>query len=475
MESPNDSYSPLTKSDIPYIDGEMETEDCKPDGSEPINSPPTNGTNNKDDKPTAGPTPDIVLSLMGRFSFPFLLISSVYQLFVYLNKLYQDSHAVEQYYADRTGYCIVSAACLLLPALMYIIYEVSAYIKDQEEVENKEVGTKVVHGMLLVPWQIKSRLEVMNFSASRVCQRRPLTPDELIEKSSLDRRAAVLEFFEEFYAGLTQLLLQLYIIVRCLDKNMEYQALTGEIIASGLTLMAMLAAVRRRDDYILTGFLSITGWLSITISRTVCIALATTVIHGWMALVCTVHGILMSIWITKIAMATYYRDDPSLVFTRKRKTALFFLVFAVFGLPSLTYWPILFELKKHRRPLIFLFVMLVENVVFVGLWVCFKEKSWGSHDHLFVFAAAGTFALGALFILFYICCKPKYTDEVVYDAMKNARNADSFGMYFEFCDKAFKLKIKEDLVKKLKSDREHKRVERKVSAINKEWFSCCSS
>lgn len=69
-----------------------------------------------------------------------------------------------------------------------------------------------------------SRLEVLQFSAQRVCQRRVLTRDELAEKSLLDRNAATLEFFEEFYAGLTQLLLQLYIIVKCLDKKIEYQA-----------------------------------------------------------------------------------------------------------------------------------------------------------------------------------------------------------------------------------------------------------
>ncbi|GFS45627.1 XK-related protein, partial [Trichonephila inaurata madagascariensis] len=328
---------------------------------------------------------------------------SVVKLSIYLNKLYQDSAAVGTYFTDRDiNYCIVSACCLFLPAILYIVYIVGAYIKDQEEAEKKEVGTKVVHGLLLVPWQIKGRVEVLQFSAQRVY-------------------------------GKT-----------------EYKALTGEIIASGLTLLSMMAAVRRKDDGILTGFLSIFGWMSIMISRSVAISLATTVIHGWMILVCIMHGVFISTWITSIAIKTYYEESPSISFTGKRKVALFFVIFSVFGLPSLTYWPIMFELKKHKRPLIFLFVLLVENVLFVALWMFFDEKEvWAKHDYVLVFLSGGLYILGALFVLFYICCKPKYTDHVVYHDMK-VRNADSFGMYFDFCDVAFKLTRKQEIETKLK-------------------------
>ncbi|GFQ84777.1 XK-related protein [Trichonephila clavata] len=114
----------------------------------------TNGSRNNTE--TAAHTSPGVLSLFGRYAFPFLLASSVVKLSIYLNKLYQDSAAVGTYFTDKDiNYCIVSACCLFLPAILYIIYIVGAYIKDQEEAEKKEVGTKVVHGLLLVPWQIK--------------------------------------------------------------------------------------------------------------------------------------------------------------------------------------------------------------------------------------------------------------------------------------------------------------------------------
>ncbi|GBM11835.1 hypothetical protein AVEN_26764-1 [Araneus ventricosus] len=457
MESVNDLFSPLTKPDIPYIDGEMENENTSQnENGANSSSNGARGGNGASNHPNPG-----VLSLFGRYSFPFLLASSVVKLSIYLNKLYQDSSAVGKYYSDRDiNYCIVSAFCLFLPAVFYIIYIVGAYIKDQEEAESKEVGTKFVHGLLLVPWQIKGRVEVLQFSAQRVCQKRPLTPDELEEKSLLERQAQALEFFEEFYAGLIQMLLQLYIIINSLDGHMEYKALTGEIIASGLTLMSMMAAVKRKDDGILTGFLSVTGWMSIMISRSVSIALATTVIHSWMVIVCLLHAIFISFWVTFIAVKTYYEESPTIRFTKKRKIALFFVIFAVFGLPSLTYWPIMFELKKNKRPLIFLFILLVENILFISLWGIYKEQTtFARHDHVLVFLAGGLFIVGALFILFYICCKPKYTDQVVYHDMKVC-NADSFGMYFDFCDVAFKLTRKQEIETRLREVREHRIIPR---------------
>lgn len=65
---------------------------------------------------------------------------------------------------------------------------------------------------------------MLQFSAQRVCLTRKLTSEELQEKCLLERQAAVLEFFEEFYAGFTQLLLQLYIIIVALDEKQPYKA-----------------------------------------------------------------------------------------------------------------------------------------------------------------------------------------------------------------------------------------------------------
>lgn len=216
--------------------------------------------------------------------------------------------------------------------------------------------------------------------------------------------------------------------------------------------MSMMAAVRRRDDGILTGFLSFTGWTSIMVSRSVAIALAARVFHSWMLLFCVVHGLLVALWVTSIAIGTYQASSIN----KKRKLSLFFLVFAVFGLPSLTYWPIMFELKKNKRPLIFLFILLLENVVFVLLWAWMRDdRTWYKHDFILVAVTAGCYVMGSLFIVFYMCCKPKYTDNVVYHDMQ-VRNAESFGMYFEFCDMAFKLTRKEEVETRLKEIREQK-------------------
>lgn len=454
MDATNESFRPLTESDIPYIDGQME---------ESVNSPEfgndhkgTNGNKTESSEQTDTCYDDGgLLSMCGKCSFPWLLTISMVQLGIYLNKLYQDSAAVAIYYNQRDlNFCIVSAFCLFIPAAIYIIYGVAVYVKQEEEAEPKEVGNKVVHGLLLVPWQIKGRVELLHFSAQRVCLRRKLTHSEMEEKSILQRQAAVLEFFEEFYAGFIQLLLQLYIIITSLDKNIDSKALPWEIIASGLTLMSMMAAVRRKDDGILTGFLSITGWLSIMISRSIAISLATTAIHGWMIIICLLHGIIISFWLLQVAIQTSKEESPTTLLSSKKKLAIFFLIFSVFGLPSLTYWPIMFQLKENKRPLIFLLILLVENIIFTVLWLIYRENSlWGKHDYILVSVMAGGYIIGALFIMFYIFCKPKYTDQVVYHDMK-IRNADSFGMYFEFCDIAFKLPRRQEVEVKLRKIRE---------------------
>lgn len=445
METAKDPNSPLTaKGEIPYIDDHNPVENQNngnnhTDGmSTNHDSVPKDGKRKPASANTGSSDGDGILARCGRFSFPWLLTVSVVQLIIYLNKLYQDSAAVAVYFDGKDiNYCVVSATCLLIPALIYIVYLVALYVKQQQEIERKEVGTRIVHGLLLVPWQIKGRVEVLHFSAQRICQRRKLTPDETEEKSFLERQASVLEFFEEFYAGFIQLLLQLYIIIVSLDKNIDSKALPGEIIASVLTLMSMLAAVRRKDDGILTGILSVTGWLCIMVSRAVAISLATTTIHGWMVLICFLHGVLVSLWVSSIAITSSKEAGESEPFSIKRKLAYFFLVFTVFGLPSLTYWPVMFQLKKRKRPLIFLFILLLENALFLALWYFLRDRSeWAQHDYVLTSLLVGGYIAGTLFILVYICCKPKYTDQVVYHDMK-IRNADSFGMYFEFCDLTF--------------------------------------
>ncbi|KFM81615.1 hypothetical protein X975_14978, partial [Stegodyphus mimosarum] len=67
----------------------------------------------------------------------------------------------------------------------------------------------------------------------------------------------------------------------------------------------MMAAIRRHDDSKLTAVLALLGWISIMISRTVTLALVSTVIHGWIVLACIFHGIVISLWLSIIAAETY--------------------------------------------------------------------------------------------------------------------------------------------------------------------------
>lgn len=73
--------------------------------------------------------------------------------------------------------------------------------------------------MLLHCWQLKRHLDLLYFSAQRVCHFRPLKPEELEYKQNLKRDADVLEFFVNLYAGFLQLLLQLYLVMDKMNWN----------------------------------------------------------------------------------------------------------------------------------------------------------------------------------------------------------------------------------------------------------------
>ncbi|XP_035214464.1 uncharacterized protein LOC118188197 isoform X2 [Stegodyphus dumicola] len=161
----------------------------------------------------------------GVFSFHWLFITSLIQLSIYLNKVYQDSVAVKEYYEEKdVSACTVSSFCLFLPSVMYLLFMVGAYVKDTEDASNRTIATKVVHGLLLVPWQIKERVELLQFSSEHICQKRHLTSDEMKKKSYLERQTALLAFFHQFYAGLIQITLQLHMIISTLDNKKGYKA-----------------------------------------------------------------------------------------------------------------------------------------------------------------------------------------------------------------------------------------------------------
>lgn len=140
---------------------------------------------------------------LSRLMFQYLVIASIYRMVVYLNKLYQDIDAVKEYYNERDFYfSIISIACLLLPPLIYAVFLVGSNLVRDDVLNKSEIGTKAVNGLLLFFWQIKRHLDMLHFSAQRICHFRPLKEEEDETMKELKRNADVLEFFENFYAGM---------------------------------------------------------------------------------------------------------------------------------------------------------------------------------------------------------------------------------------------------------------------------------
>lgn len=381
-----------------------------------------------------------------RFSFPYWFVASLYEFGVYINKLFQDSYAVHNYH--ETGdyaYMVISIGALVSPAILYVIYLLGSRFAKLASPKCGDWFTCMINGLLLIPWQIKGRAEVLQFTSQRICAGREPTSEEGEAVKTLNRQASVLEFFEQFYAGFLQLALQLYILGLTLISADNREPSISQIVGSCLAIISTVRAVRRKDDGILTGCLSYLGWLAFYASRVMAFSLAACIIHGWIALICAIHVIGMSAWITAIAWKSYQMpsddsDTPEPLAFR-RKTSIAFLVTAMFGLPSLVYWPIMFQLKERKRLLIFILVCACENVASFLLWFFSRGKENITFSTVEIVCSSilfGGFALGVFFIYLYSCCKPKYTDAVVMHDMK-VENANSYGIFYAFFDATFKL------------------------------------
>lgn len=228
-----------------------------------------------------------------------------------------------------------------------------------------------------------------------------------------------------------------------------------------------MIAVRRRDDGKLTHFLSFFGWLSFISSRVLVFALVTTVIHSWMVVLCLIHVLVFSIWIYNIALESYGISSSSSNVTnaqwssRRKRLSIAVLVFLFFGVPSLLIWPIMFQLKEGKRPLIFLLVSTIENLLLLGVWLIWLMSNEGTHLNdslvLFIIGIVAATLSGDFLLMMYVFCKPKYTDQVVLYEIQQSRTMDAptlvrldgtnnrasnalqYGIFYEFCDIVFKL------------------------------------
>lgn len=291
-------------------------------------------------------------------SFQKLLLLAVTRLSIYVFKLVEDAKSVKEYKEkdEDISFMLLSAACLIIPSLFYSVYLMGQNLTKDDIIDKRELGTKAVNGLLLIPWQIKRHLDVLHFAAQRVCMWRPPDKQEDQDLQTMKRNAEVLEFFEDLYAGFIQILLQVYLFylgsfLYGEPPALKDKYLATQLIASCLSATSLLVAVRRRDDGPLTGFLSFFGWTSMIISRVLVMSLAATVLHGWIATLALVHVLAISIWIYRIAVDSYIADTVSVdeetiqwANTRKRvSTAI--MVFLFFGIPSLIIWPIMFQVR----------------------------------------------------------------------------------------------------------------------------------
>lgn len=132
----------------------------------------------------------------------------------------------------------------------------------------------------------------------------------------------------------------------------------------------------------------------------------------------------------------------------------------------------MFQLKENNRVLKWLIIISLENMALLAIFFYFQTQASVSLQTVLIRIlygiAVATFC-GVVLILFYLFCKPKYTDQVVVyeirenressqpaptfsrisESMKTAGNSIQYGIYYEFFEIVFKLpsthKIRSDL------------------------------
>lgn len=374
--------------------------------------------------------------------FPFLLIEGIVHLSIYIYKLVDDSRAVLEYWEKRQRFgLLISAFCLVAPTLIYAIYEMlRTVLSDQRSLRN--VLTKLVKGILLVPWQIKGHCEMLAFSADKVCQYRKLEPKEQQELSRIKQETFVFEFFEDFYSGFIQLLLQLHFVNTMSTKGNESFVIYTEIIGSTLAVLSLIKALQRRDDGILTKTFSFIGWVSYCASRALSFALLSSVFGGGVVIgVIMFHSAVATAAVFHIIKKAHREERerarrdgrvPNLP-AKTNNGVLGVLAFFLFGLPSLMYWPMMFSFKRKLFVFCFLATGAVENLLCTVAWFIWKDPQL---DHKlstkFALAVLILTSLGALFLILYMLLKPELSDKVVLSHILET-NSNKYGIFYDFC------------------------------------------
>lgn len=172
--------------------------------------------------------------------------------------------------------------------------------------------------------------------------------------------------------------------------------------------------------HLVTGILSFLGWLSIFVSRIVVFGLAASYIGGFLIILCLIHAVAVSIWVYSIAIESYHlhsSTNQTHTWTFRKRASIAILVFLFFGVPSLLIWPIMFQLKENRRPLVFLFIITIENICLLLIWFAFQvsltrdvaeltTSLTTTHSILVTVVVLCTLS-GVFFLTCYSLCKPK--------------------------------------------------------------------
>lgn len=173
-------------------------------------------------------------------------------------------------------------------------------VKD-DVVSKSQISAKTVNGFLLFCWQMKRHLDVLHYTTQRICTFRIPDFSENYTLNNLQRNAEVLEFFENFYAGVIQVLLQIYIFMGTQDflltHKVEAKLLLNNFIASVFCIFSLMIALRRKDDGPVTRTLSWIGWPLLFASRFLVFSLVATQIHYWLFLFLSLHILFFSIWV----------------------------------------------------------------------------------------------------------------------------------------------------------------------------------
>lgn len=115
-------------------------------------------------------------------------------------------------------------------------------------------------------------------------------------------------------------------------------------------------------------------------------------------------------------------------------------ILTLFAIPSLFYWPIMFNLKLHLRPFKYLVLILIQNFLLItAIWFAISAGATASPGQLYLLGAVGAFSIvGFIFVSLYVACKPSLT-EYFARADELFNEADKSGIYYEFCSRVFRM------------------------------------